>query len=479
MMKALKNLSRKQIIVLSVVLVLINGAVVFFVVRNAQQSKVVDSGPNYGSTQITRGSFNIDIEGYGTLIAADTVEVGFMNEGVIASIDVEPGDIVSEGDVLAELADLDELQAEVNTLQIAANQATENYQYALDHPEVALAEAQATLAAANLAVEEAQKDLHYTGEGRCSDDTIMEYYWDMRTYEDQAHVWQTYLDDGGSGYGRDFILKNLNPILEKYRLAYINWQYCQGYTSAEITDSEMTLDMAKAEQTYAQTIVDKINSTKGIDEDTLAILEAEATLAQLKLELAQIQLEGSVIFAPCDGLITVVNAKVDDDAEIAEIITIARDSIPVAQFIIDESDYTYVTAGVTGTVEFDALPDKVFTGYVSRVDLGMDSTFGFASIQGQFTLDNSPYFDNVSLPYGMMGTITMNVKNVQNAILVPTGAVLSDTNGDPYVYMLVNNVPQKQTIEVGVQGDSYFEVLSGLQEGDLVATSFDDIDETY
>ncbi|MBI9049864.1 MAG: hypothetical protein JEZ00_10615 [Anaerolineaceae bacterium] len=476
MMKSLKNLSRLQIIILSLVLVLVLGTGAFFLLRNTQQA-APDTGPSYEPAQISRGSFSISISGYGVLVAADEVDVGFFNEGVIAAINIEPGDLVSEGDVLAELADLDELHAEVNTLEIAANQARENYEYALAHPEVALAEAQATLASTNLAVEEAEKDIHYSGDGRCSDATIQEYYFQMREYEDQAHVWQTYLDDG-SGYGRDFILESLNPILEKYRLSYINWQYCQGYTTDEITDSEMILDVAKAEQTYAQTIVEKINSNNGIDEDTLSILEAEANLAALKLTLAQNQLAGSVITAPCDGLITTLNAKVDDDAEIVEIITIARESIPVLQFIIDESDYTYVTTGVQGHVEFSALPEKIFTGSVSRVDLGMDSTFGFASIQGQFTLDNSPYFDNVTLPYGMMGTITMSVKDVNNAVLVPAGAVLSDTNGTPYVYLLVNNLPQKQEIEVGVQGDTYFEVLSGLQEGDLVATSFDEISES-
>ena len=476
-MKYLKSLSRKQIIILGVSLALVIGTAAFFILRNPQGA-VVESRPSYEPVQISRGSFSISVSGTGILIAADEVGVGFYNEGVIESINVEPGDIVFEGDVLARLADLEELQAKVNTLEIEAKKAQTNYEYAISHPEVAMAEAQATLAEANLAVEDAKKDIHTVGQGRCSDETILEYYYQMREYQDQVTVWQNYLDDG-SGYGRDYILERLNPLLEKYRLSYINWQYCQGYTAEEMTESDLTLDISVAQQTYAQYIVNKMNSTNGIDEETIAILEAEANLANLKSTLAKLQLEGSVITAPCDGLITAVNAKVDDDAEVAEIITIARTSIPVLQFIIDESDYTYMVTGIQGQVVFDALPEKIFTGTVSRVDLGMDSTFGFASIKGQFTLDNSPYFDNVTLPYGMMGTITMTVKEVNQAILVPVSAVLSNSDGTPYVYLLNNGVPEKHEIEVGVQGDTYFEVLSGLEEGNQVATSFDEISDTY
>ncbi len=476
-MNLLKSLSRKQIILLITCLVFILGTATFFTVRNLQ-AKSVDSGPSYEPATIARGSFSITVSGTGILMATDEVGVGFTNKGVIESITVEPGDVVSEGDVLAQLVDLDELSAEVNRLELAAKKAQANYEYALEHPEVALAEAQATLAAANLAVEDAKKGVHQVGQARCSDDTILEYYYQMREYEDQAAVWQTYLEDG-SGYGHDYILERLNPLQEKYRLAYINWQYCQGYTEEEITDSDLTLGLSEAQQNYAQTIVDKITATNGVDEETLAILKAEATLANLKYSLAKMQLEGSVITAPCDGLITAVNAKVEDDAEVAEIITIARATTPVLQFIIDESDYTYMVTGIPGQVVFTALPEKIFTGTVSRVDLGMDSSFGFPSIKGQFSLDNSPYFDNVTLPYGMMGTITMTVKEVNQAIVVPVGAVLSASDGTPYVYLLNSGTPIKQEIEVGVQGDTYFEVLSGLQEGDLVATSFDEISDTY
>jgi HlyD family secretion protein len=478
MMKYLKSLSRKQIILLLGCLALMVGTAAFFAVRN-HQTAAVNTGPSYAPATIARGSFSITVSGTGTLIAADEIGVGFTNLGVIESINVEAGDVVKEGDILAQLADLDPLQAKVNTLEIEAKKAQSNYDYALNHPEVALAEAQATLAAANLAVQDAKKGVHSVGQTRCSDETILEYYYQMRQYQDQAAVWQNYLDDG-SGYGHDYILERLNPLQEKYRLAYINWQYCQGYTTEEMTDSELSLGLSEAQQSYAQTIVDKITSTNGVDEETLAILKAEATLANLKYSLAAMQLEGSVIKAPFDGLITAVNAKVEDDAEVAQIITVARTSTtPVLQFVIDESDYTYMVTGIPGQVVFDALPKKIFTGKVSRVDLGMDSSFGFASIKGQFSLDNSPYFENVTLPFGMSGTITMTVKEVNQAILIPVGAVLSASDGTAYVYLLNSGVPVKQDIEVGVQGDTYFEVLSGLKEGDLVATSFDDISTTY
>jgi RND family efflux transporter MFP subunit len=476
MMKFLKQISPKQIILLCIALVFVGSITALFLHHRNNANPTVDSGPNYEPTQVSRGSFTVTVSADGTLIAADTLETGFYNEGVVGSIEVKAGDMVSEGDILAELSDLDDLQTQIAALKIEANQAQKNYDYALNHPEVALAEAQATLAATNLAADNTQKELHRQGDGRCSDDTIESYYFQTLNYKQQADVWQNDLEDG-SGYGQDYILEHLNPLLDKYRQAYINWQYCQGYTGEEITNSELARDKSLAEQAYAQVIVDKIALNDGIDTDTLAILAVEANLAQLKLNLAEMQLQGSQISAPCDGLILSVNAQVGDEVQVQPIISIARNTVPVLQFAINESDYTYMTNGVRGQVVFDALPEKIFSGTVSSVDLSMDSSYGFSTIKGLFTLDNSPYFDNVNLPYGMMGTINMTVKEVKQALLVPLKAVLSDKDGTPYVYVMNHGLPEKREIEVGVQGDTTFEVLSGLQEGEFVATGFDDISD--
>ena len=479
-MKFLKSLSRKTIILLSVGLVVLIGGVTFFAVRNTAKTDTTSSGPSYDPVQVTRGSFTVTVSADGTLIASDETNIGFTNEGVVGTVNVKAGDIVSAGDVLAELTGLDDLKAEISSLTVTANEAQKNYEYALAHPEVAQAQAEATLAASNLDLEDAQKGHVTKGEGRCSDDAIESWYFKMLDLQHQAEVWQNYLESGNSGYGHDYLLEHLNPILEQYRLAYVNWQYCQGYTTEEITDAQLALDKAKAQQVYAQTIVDRINSSNGVDEETLNILEAEANVAELNLAQAQSELAGSVITSPCDGLILSVNIAEGDDADVKSVISIAKTSIPVLQFMIDESDYTYMAAGVTGKVVFDALPDKMFNGTVTRVDLGMDtSSFGFSTIKGLFTLDANPYFDNVSLPYGMPGTVTMTVKQVDQALLIPLGAVLSENDGTPYVYVINNNVPEKREITVGVQGDTYFEVLSGLQEGELVATSFSDISDIY
>jgi macrolide-specific efflux system membrane fusion protein len=57
----------------------------------------------------------------------------------------------------------------------------------------------------------------------------------------------------------------------------------------------------------------------------------------------------------------------------------------------------------------------------------------------------------------------------RNVVLVPIGA-LHQTNGRHYVNVLQNGQKVKRTVEVGLKNETYVEIKSGLEAGEIVVT---------
>ena len=69
--------------------------------------------------------------------------------------------------------------------------------------------------------------------------------------------------------------------------------------------------------------------------------------------------------------------------------------------------------------------------------------------------------------------MTANVKIVtaeeENVLFVPFRAVKSK-NGDKYIDVLVDGVPERKIVELGLRGDEGIEILSGVEEGEEAVT---------
>ena len=84
----------------------------------------------------------------------------------------------------------------------------------------------------------------------------------------------------------------------------------------------------------------------------------------------------------------------------------------------------------------------------------------------QFTIISGP--DNATLEVGTSGTIVATIDKKENVTRIPCMA-LYDADGKYYTYILdENNMRKAQFIEIGLIGDSYVEVISGIEVGTKV-----------
>ena len=78
--------------------------------------------------------------------------------------------------------------------------------------------------------------------------------------------------------------------------------------------------------------------------------------------------------------------------------------------------------------------------------------------------------DTVAISPGQMGKVVLNIGSKNDAIVAPESAV-EQMQGNNYVYKIVNGIAIQVGVTTGIKDGTKIEILSGLNEGDLVVTS--------
>jgi HlyD family secretion protein len=181
--------------------------------------------------------------------------------------------------------------------------------------------------------------------------------------------------------------------------------------------SQQQLDLAKANYDSANAAVSGASAS---------VTQAEAQVSQKKaaVEVAQTNLDYTVIRSPIDG--TVVARNVDVGQTVAAslqaptIFTIAQDLSKMWVYAkTDESDVGNIKVGKPVTFKVDAFPKDTFHGVVSQVR--MNAT----TVQSVVTYDTIIEFANPELKLfpGMTAYVTIPVATAQNALKLPNTAL--------------------------------------------------------
>src|SRR5215468_3252915 len=181
--------------------------------------------------------------------------------------------------------------------------------------------------------------------------------------------------------------------------------------------SQQQLDLAKANYDSAKAAV-------GGADANVSQAEAQANQKRAAVEIAQTNLNYTVIKSPIDG--TVVARNVDVGQTVAAslqaptIFTIAQDLKKMWVYAkTDESDVGNIKIGSPVTFKVDAFPKDTFHGTVSQVR--MNAT----TVQSVVTYDTIIEFENPDLKLfpGMTAYVTIPVASVDNVLKVPNTAL--------------------------------------------------------
>src|SRR5919197_744372 len=248
------------------------------------------------------------------------------------------------------------------------------------------------------------------------------------------------------------------------------------------------------------------------------IAQEQATLESARYDLSKVRIE-----SPIDGIVTRRNIQEGETAIIGTmnnpgtvLLTLADMSIIQAEVEVDETNIPNVQIGQLAKITIDALPDRSFAGHVTEIgNSPIQTTSGQSTQQSTGTQATNfkvvvvidepvpevrPGFtctadittatrkDVVSVPipavavrelvYDGNGQVVKEprsdkrrrpnrVEPVASAAELKPGQTRKESEG---VFVVRNNRAEFMPIRMGIAGDKYFEVMSGMRPGDQVIT---------
>jgi multidrug efflux pump subunit AcrA (membrane-fusion protein) len=138
---------------------------------------------------------------------------------------------------------------------------------------------------------------------------------------------------------------------------------------------------------------------------------------------------------------------------------------------VDETDILTVHAGVTASIELNAVPGATYQGTVTSVDPDPStSAQGSVTYTVRLSLGRGTFADGSAAPVplpGMSAIADLNVLTAPHVLSVPSSALV--INGQTTsVWLVANGVAQLREITLGAQGDTVVQVDSGLRAGDVI-----------
>ena len=182
--------------------------------------------------------------------------------------------------------------------------------------------------------------------------------------------------------------------------------------------------------------------------------------AEKKLEA---QMKNSEIRAPMDGLLSAVST-IDGElvAEGNQLFTVSSRKTYV-RGEVNEEDVGEVKPGMKAKIQLYAYRNNIFPAKVSSIQPAADpDTQRYTVI---LEMEKPP--DN--LMAGMTGEMNIITGTHENALLVPTRALIVDQ-----AWLVKRGIVQKKTIKVGFRTLDFSEALSGISAGDRVVVSDQD-----
>jgi RND family efflux transporter MFP subunit len=202
----------------------------------------------------------------------------------------------------------------------------------------------------------------------------------------------------------------------------------------------------------------------GPDPVKVADVEARISRAEAQLTKAEADLAGLELRVPFNGVILEVNARVGDTIAANSDFILLSDlsSLEVVVTVIEE-DLPQVEAGQLVDLYFDARPDVEGIGEVERI------------VPKRLSGDRPLYAVYISideLPEGLAPGMTVDasiiISRQESVLRLPKALVRARSDGIATVEVWLNGLREERTVHVGLRGDSYVEILSGLNEGDQV-----------
>jgi HlyD family secretion protein len=482
--------SNRKLLWLAIVIIVIAALGGYFYYSNVYLATRTTTGSDVQTAIAQRGDLVVSASGSGTLIPQTDATFGFETSGQIIEIYVKVSDPVEAGQVLAQLDDtlaqmeyveaqqtLEELysaasiaavQQEIGTAQDTEFYAHEWLEYLLS-PEVIeaeenlaiaeqkLAEAKAEAVAspsdvANQTVKEKEQAVAYLQDKLTQAQEYYENYYLPETFG-------TYENVGSRRHPKQALVTSIDPETGE-EVPEIDEPSAADITTAR-NNYAQAQEIVKEGELYLEALSAGVIPEGGTGEKLTTLYEA-----QLTLENAKSALEATQLIAPISGTVTSLDLNIGEQVDTSSIITISQLSQPYTlEAYLDEIDWNKAQLGNKVTVTFDLLSEQTYPGTVTLVYPELSESFESSLVHLVVQLDQSLSQD---LPAGTGASVDVVRGEAQGVVLVPVEAIQKTEDGKTVLTVLQNGRQSEREVELGLQNETYAEIKSGLEAGEVV-----------
>ncbi len=236
--------------------------------------------------------------------------------------------------------------------------------------------------------------------------------------------------------------------------------HASGYIGkAALDDAQRNLDVS---QTQVESARKQVETARPAGSD-YALAVAALEQARATLQAARAKLAYTSIQAPADGILIARDVERGDVVQPGKALMVlapAGETQIVLQ--IDERNLGRLKIGQSALASTDAYPDQRFAAELAYINPGVDAQRG--TVQVKLRVPDPPAY----LRQDMTVSADIEVERRPGALALRTDAVHDPAGAAPWVLKVSGGRAVRQPVELGLRGEAWVEVRSGLAAGDAV-----------
>ena len=427
--------------------------------------------PQYTTVPVERGDVIRTVYVPGELVLTDTLTVSSPVDSELLELLVKPGEKVNTGQVLAKLdaseweKQLEEQLKELeDQLRAAERQVTtKEHQVTTKERQVTtkerdLLQAEINLRNAKIALEKAQDvyewpDIRTAQLKVCDAESLLAYAQrnlDKATSPSDIEAWTNIVE--GAEAALSIAEARLEAIFSAYDTKEVAIKKLQvELAQGRLEDAQRDIEDAQRDVEDAQRDVE--DAQRDVEDAQEALDEALNTSLEIK------------ITAPCDGMVLDIKFNEGDMVtKDSPIIVLANLSQMELRVTIGQDNIISIRPGMSAEINLDALPGTTLKGKVDYMVPQKSATSQTVTYEVYLRLDEVAE----GLLPGMTGGATILVAEKHDVLRLPRRLVKIAPDGSGRVEVLEQDQPAFREVVIGVKGDTHYEIVSGLSEGELV-----------
>jgi multidrug efflux pump subunit AcrA (membrane-fusion protein) len=398
---------------------------------------------------VVRGNVEDRMEFSGRWLPRDQMQISFAINGTVEQVNVQRGDTVTAGQLLASY-DTTDLENQLANANIQLQTAILNLQSGGENSGQSVVDAQFSLANANLSLENTINSAPWASleSARLTLESAERGLDEaQRNYDDAVSHPENPASAVDSAYQG---LLNAQSQLESAQIGY--WSAAQSYNNH-------LYSVQQQENAVLQNEINLQEAQSGTGADPAQLQSVYS--AQLSVDEIVAQIAEASLYAPIDGVVLEVNISVGDSATAFEtVITLALPEPLEAIASLAFNDTQNLSVGMIGECEEFNQPETRVQCIIRQLPL--------SSREADQTVRVAASLEGVEL--GGLVDINMPLQIAENVLWLPPEAIRT-FQGRTFVIILTTDGERAVDVQLGLQTTERVEILEvegSVQEGDIV-----------